>query len=88
LDVFVVALENVAGDPIDKGQPELSVDWYRFTGYRCKIRNVVTVAIDEQVRTETPGFRKASVEGGQDLGVAVAVWFTPVEEEGSNLVDV
>jgi hypothetical protein len=88
LDVFVVALEDMTGDPIDKGQPELSVDRNFLTADTVKPWHVVTVAIDEQICTQASGFGQGRVEGRQDLGVAVAIWFTLVEKEGSNLVDI
>jgi hypothetical protein len=46
------------------------------------------VAIDEQICTQASGFGQGRVEGRQDLGVAVAIWFTLVQKQRPDLVDI
>ena len=57
----------MASNSINKGQPELCVDWYRVTADSREIWNMVTVTIDEEVSTKATSLGKGRIEGRQDF---------------------
>ena len=70
----------MASNSINKGQPELCVDWHRVTADFGEVWNMVTVTIDEEVSTKAARLGKGRIEGCQDLVILVAMRMRTVEK--------